>query len=276
MNDPYIHALRVRLEAVMPIFGGSVVEVAPHVQRGPFGPTIYKRLLGRSIPAHMDPMTVRFAGWGMGLEATEMVRNVGVDRALDPDAAADQAIESMAQVMGDQLTLHTIATAVGIEAPLKGYGLEMLDHLIIDSDVVPALVTSLGSLAAVRRYISEQMSLRRQQAESNTEIFSGLQVHIVGRVLHVPFDLDAMAPVRQSDQERMLWTDGTLSIKATMPETVMAAAAGRRVEDLVQGTPIGHRLIKEVRGTYPPFSAAPTGVTIEMETPRAWLEEAIA
>lgn len=229
-------------------------------------------------------VAIRIRGWGPSLEASGIVIRSLYDPSLDEDAAVKAVASGAAPVIQRQRKLSAEARGAGLQQPLGVEDAARTGHLVVDVDAAATLAGHLGSIRAAREWLDRQMADHAAEmipqirlAEATEEMVRFLPeeppepiIRVVGAVLHLPFALDPIAPARgggKGGDARPVWEDDALYLVDALPETVATAARGMSVQQIVDGTPVGHRRIMSV-DVHDDFGLTMTTIVMEPDRGR--------
>lgn len=280
--------LRRRVEVALRPAGVKVVHIEDHPPLVPgagrqqtYADIIIQRMVLKRMGAKAMPVSIRVQAWGEAFEETVRKFTTGIDLTATPADAIEAAMADLHPEIVAQHTSKLTAGMVGIRRPLKGDRLLSIDHLVVDPDAIVTLVGHLGSVDAARTWVAAEMRLHRHEVENpHDPTVTSPTVRIKGAVMMIPFSLSPLKPTRDPNPGSVdiapFWEDGRLYVKGLVPDMAASAMIGRRVGEMVSGTPVGHRVIERIvtgdEGIHDPGDNEHT--MIEMETPRVRLVEA--
>lgn len=251
---PYLEELRRRIEGVMVQLSGHVIDVAEPsstpANQGAGVASLTRRMVASRMGPGVDPVIVRVQTWGRGFERATVRMSTGLDPSIAIDDAVDSAMAHLSSNFMQQFEIAGTARGMGIDQPLSGDGLLETGHLQVDVDAIVALIGHLGSRNAARAWIEEQMSVRRGTIEGKDQNGAGAIIDVTREVIELPFSLDPLEPASLLNVGINVpqWMGETIIVPASMPETMLVSMIGRRVGDVIDGTPLGHRIIEEASG----------------------------
>lgn len=243
MADAHTAALEHRLHAVLgPLM--TIERIRPAVAKtgAPYAMTV--------MSPDATGVNVTGTGWGRSFEHRDIRILTGIDRTMDPEDSADAAIAVIRKDLDRMEQTRKAADAAGLTAPLVGDEIESTAHLRVDADAMRALIGLHGSLRKTRFWLRDQMALHRRRVERDrTKPRRETSIHIELGVLEIPF---RMLPLRVDatrgapDPGTIDWCGEMVRMGATLPRTVEAISVGRTFGSLVEGTPVGSRIVMHI------------------------------
>lgn len=239
---------------------------------------VLRMRLRRMAPGSF-PIDIRCDGWGPGFERETVTMRTALDLSKPNEDAIGEAFGILGSEVFKQAAIAQAAKRAGIDRPLEGDGLLRTDHLAVDPDSMRAVADLLGSEAAAVRWMRDQMALRRAQTERPQAATEKQRlISVLGTIMKIELRLNPLAfSHRDGDPNADTlshWVDNQAYVVGSIPETVMLSVPGRRVGEIVEGTPIGHRIIRHAISDGGDV-AMPAFVAFEMATPRVPLDDVL-
>ncbi|MGC5796148.1 hypothetical protein [Sphingomonas sp. NFX23] len=173
-----------------------------------------------------------------------------VDVRSDRDEIAASILRQSRATIDMHIRRKARAAVLGFERPLDAEAFADLDRLHIDVACEQALRAQLGSDAAVREWLRNEMRRARSRRHDRATTRPGLQVH--GLNVAVPFLLSAVELTRLSTPVagRPRWLDNEVRI---LEDGICSADEITSVlDDVLCGTQMAGRPVVEV-GAWPPM-----------------------
>lgn len=204
---------------------------------------------GCSQGPNATPVSLILSAWGTAFEATTIRVRTAIDLMLDPETSARMAVDALHGHLERQREIAGRAHACGISQPLSGDALLSTAHLSVDPDAAHTLIGYAGSVRQARMWLDAQMAYHAsdigpmgQSGPSETR----LVIRIMGGLIHIPFCLSPLVPSRGSSvspTNAPVWEHDAIYIQEMIPDSAAIALVGRRLDTVISGSPIGHRII---------------------------------
>lgn len=239
-------SLRQALHEAMPGSGVQINRVHDDAMRTGVLSTLHVQLVKHAGP-NAIPLEIEVAGWGNALQESVTSWKVAVDFSWDSSRIANHAIRTLRSRILQQNERASEALSAGLVRPLKGDEILSTSHLSIDLSAANTIIDFIGSKSAARNWVDESIGLYHKDESSSLPTWIDPVVRIVGSRLHIPFMLSPLRPSRSGGpMNSPVWEDDAIYVDQGIPETIAIALRGKALRNVISGTPIDERVIKDV------------------------------
>ena len=200
---------------------------------------------GRYIEDHPDPsrlveMRLSLRGRLETLHLNTYSLTFVLDPDLDADATRTTTLAQLRQFLDQERARRDLAHEMGLGDPLPP---DATSHLLVDRDAMATLSHLLDGRAAAHAWLAGHIPYYAEHGGTPPGLHvDGLRVSpalpLVAGVPTIPLIED-----RWGNMLGSLWSGAHLQLVQGFPQTVVAVLPGRRVDDVIEGLPIGRRRI---------------------------------